>query len=196
MKRGIFVPDFIAVISLIIMSFFPTYLIGDDLSLFDPHSGYRISSYRAPVPDAVPGGQVADLARVRQLIGQGAILIDAYPVKSFKITENGEWIIPEPHHTIPGSYWLPLIGPGRIDRDSETYLQQSLSSLRTENPQKPFIVFCLTDCWMSWNAAQRISSLGYGPVYWFPGGADEWERTGESLQKVVPYSPRGWRPGN
>ena len=40
------------------------------------------------------------------------------------------------------------------------------------------VIYCLADCWMSWNAAKRILAYGYSNVAWYPEGTDGWERTG------------------
>ena len=38
------------------------------------------------------------------------------------------------------------------------------------------VIYCLADCWMSWNAAKRALAYGYTNVAWYPDGTDGWER--------------------
>ena len=39
---------------------------------------------------------------------------------------------------------------------------------------KLLVIYCLRDCWMSWNAAKRVLSMGYANVAWYPDGTDGW----------------------
>ena len=66
------------------------------------------------------------------------------------------------------------------------YLETNLEELTDGDRSKYIVVFCVSDCWMSWNASQRISGLGYTNVYWYPLGVDGWEEAGHSLEPVEP----------
>jgi PQQ-dependent catabolism-associated CXXCW motif protein len=48
------------------------------------------------------------------------------------------------------------------------------------------VTFCLADCWMSWNAARRLRSLGYANVWWLAEGTDGWRELGLPLVDTVP----------
>jgi PQQ-dependent catabolism-associated CXXCW motif protein len=48
------------------------------------------------------------------------------------------------------------------------------------------VIYCLANCWMSWNAAKRASALGYSNVVWFPEGTDGWLAAGLPLQDAEP----------
>lgn len=151
--------------------------------VFDPATGLRIAAYRAPVPDSVPGGHLVDAATVAELAADGALLIDAMAAPGHVIAPDGTWIIAEPHSTIPGAHWLPEIGRGQPDRQIATGLRASLEDCPKA---RPIVLFCKTDCWMSWNAVQHIAALGHRDIGWYPGGVDDWADGGRSLQPVDP----------
>jgi len=69
-----------------------------------------------------------------------------------------------------------------VDRRSDT------SALM--HPRRTLIVFCLADCWMSWNAAWRLSRAGYRDVRWFAEGADGWRDLGRPLAPMIPFPER------
>jgi PQQ-dependent catabolism-associated CXXCW motif protein len=51
---------------------------------------------------------------------------------------------------------------------------------------KALVVYCLRDCWMSWNAAKRILGMGYPNVVWYPDGTDGWAEADLPLQEAIP----------
>ena len=159
-------------------------------ALFDA-SGYRLRAYRAPVPASAPGAQTVTLDEVQSLQSGGAILIDVMGLQRFHIDAAGEWITPSgpgaAHDTIPGAAWLPVVGWGEPEPWQEDYLRQSLADLTSGDRGRPVVVFCKTDCWLSWNAARRIAELGQEKVYWFPGGSDDWADAGLELTRARPY---------
>lgn len=151
--------------------------------VFDPATGLRIAAYRAPVPDSVPGGHLVDAATVAELAADGALLIDAMAAPGHSVSPDGTWIIAEPHRTIPGAHWLPEIGRGRPDPQIAAGLSASLADCPKA---RPIVLFCKTDCWMSWNAVQHIAALGHRDIGWYPGGVDDWADGGRALQPVNP----------
>ena len=48
------------------------------------------------------------------------------------------------------------------------------------------VIYCLRDCWMSWNAAKRALSYGYPNVAWYPDGTDGWERASLPVEDTQP----------
>jgi PQQ-dependent catabolism-associated CXXCW motif protein len=48
------------------------------------------------------------------------------------------------------------------------------------------VTFCLSDCWMSWNAARRLRAMGYTHVRWLAEGTDGWRDAGLPLVQVMP----------
>jgi PQQ-dependent catabolism-associated CXXCW motif protein len=148
--------------------------------------GYRMDDYRAPVPDAVPGGVVLHVPAVRKLIGEHeAVLIDVLPAPRRPASMRPEmpWI-PQPHRTLPGSLWWPDVGRGGLPQATETRFRERLHEVAGE-PPRLLVFFCLSNCWMSWNAAKRAASYGLR-VGWFPDGADGWEAAGLPLETVAP----------
>ena len=53
------------------------------------------------------------------------------------------------------------------------------------------VIYCLRDCWMSWNAAKRAMTMGYRNVVWYPDGTDGWE---DALLTLAPCKAEP-RPG-
>ena len=52
--------------------------------------------------------------------------------------------------------------------------------------RQPFVFYCRSDCWLSWNAARRAHAMGYRQLYWYRDGVDAWEQAGLPL---VPAQP-------
>jgi PQQ-dependent catabolism-associated CXXCW motif protein len=68
----------------------------------------------------------------------------------------------------------------------ENYFRQGLASATGQRHERPIVLFCMRDCWMSWNAGKRALSYGYRMVYWFPDGTDGWKEAGLPLERVEP----------
>lgn len=153
--------------------------------LHDELSGLRISSYRAPVPETVPGGQTIDLGKLVALRDEGAMLIDVMGAPGHQIRKDGSWVIATPHRTIPGAIWLPETGHGRLEAKIEDYLDIALADCPKT---RAIVVFCRSDCWMSWNVVQHISKLEFTNISWFPGGLDEWIDAQQSTENATPYT--------
>jgi PQQ-dependent catabolism-associated CXXCW motif protein len=80
----------------------------------------------------------------------------------------------KPRLNIPGSIWLPDTGYGALAPVTEDYLRKNLERATGGDPAKPLVIYCLRNCWMSWNATKRILSMGYANVTWYPDGTDGW----------------------
>lgn len=154
-------------------------------ALFDA-AGYRMSEYRAPVPDSAPGAETVDIAQVQALAGQGALLLDVMGLKAFQVAPDGRFLTPEHRDSLPGAVWLPVVGWGRLEPWQQDYLDSSLARLTGSDKAHPIIVFCKVDCWVSWNVVKRLNAAGYSRLYWFRGGADAWGDAGLPLQRVLP----------
>ncbi len=153
--------------------------------LFDGQ-GYRLKDYRAPVPAEAPGARTITLSELQALQSEGAVLLDVMGLRQFEIGQDGVWITPEDHLTIPGAIWLPVVGWGKLEEWQQAYLEQGLARLTEGDLATKIVVFCKLDCWLSWNAAQRISALGYRQLYWFPPGVDGWSDAGLKLVLTTP----------
>lgn len=156
--------------------------------LFDPATGYRVDRHRAPTPDDIPPpAQVVNAGQVRNLLAGGALPLDVYGAAQSRFDElDGSWLVSKPRESLPGALWLPETGAGAIEPAILTYLTNNLREATGNDRDHPVVVYCIADCWISWNAAQRIAGLGYTQVYWFRNGTDGWLDIGESLEVVQP----------
>lgn len=155
---------------------------------FDAATGYRIAHQRAPTPDDIPGPAApVSPEEARALLEGGAVALDVFGASQSRFDElDGTWLVSEPRLSLPGAVWLPEVGRGVLDEAMSRYLAENLDRLTGGDMARPFVVFCVADCWMSWNASQRIAGLGYENVYWFRLGTDGWLDIGGVLQPVEP----------
>lgn len=159
----------------------------DDM-LFDPVQGYRLIHYRGVIPappDGVPRiirEQAAGLWRSSR-----AILIDVTPAEDgVRDTTTGRWTLAAPHRSIPGAHWFPEAGRGVLADGIGPWFLGSIARLHRARPRLPIVVFCLADCWMSWNAALRLHRAGYRDVRWYADGLDGWRELGLPTAEVSP----------
>lgn len=159
----------------------------DTGALFSPE-GYRIAAFMGPVPDSLDGAVTVGTEAVRHLVEQGgAVLIDVLPAppKPDGLPPSALWMPPE-RRNLPGSIWLPNVGYGRLSDELESYFRDNLDRLAAGDPDKTLVIYCLADCWMSWNAARRAVGYGYRGVHWYPDGSTGWEAEGLPVEKATP----------
>lgn len=156
--------------------------------LFHPETGLRIARQRAPTPEDIPAPAiVVDADETADLLEVGALALDVFGALQSRFDElEGTWLVRGPRDSLPGAVWLPEVGRGILDATMERYLRDNLLRLTDANMNRPIVVFCVADCWMSWNAAQRIALYGYTQVYWFRLGTDGWLDTGRTLMPTDP----------
>lgn len=152
---------------------------------------YRMDEYRAPVPSSLAGGTVVGPEEAHRLWEEGAAFVDVFPQapKPENLPKGVIWR-DRPHDTIPGAIWLPNVGYGRIAQVTADYFRRGLEEATGGDPSKPVVIFCLEDCWMSWNAARRAVEWGYGAVHWFPEGTDGWALWDYPLERAAPDEPQ------
>ncbi|WP_375313462.1 PQQ-dependent catabolism-associated CXXCW motif protein [Bradyrhizobium sp. A5] len=144
---------------------------------FEPE-GYRTDNYRAPVPATLAGARVLTTAEAETIWrGKGGVFIDVLPraPKPKNLPEGTIWR-DAPRRNIPGSLWLPDTGYGTLPPAMDDYFQRGLTRGSHSNKAALVVIYCLADCWMSWNAAKRAMAYGYSNVAWYPDGTDGWER--------------------
>jgi len=143
----------------------------EDEILFS-YDGLRVSRYRSPTPESVPGATTLDTLRLQQLLQQepDTLLLDVQPVA----WRHGIFVPSKPRQNIKGSYWIPNVGYGHLEEDWSQYLSHWLNKLSSGNLQQPMVFYCNVDCWMSWNAVQHTASLGYKRLFWYRSGVEEW----------------------
>jgi PQQ-dependent catabolism-associated CXXCW motif protein len=93
----------------------------------------------------------------------------------------------KPRDDIPGSIWLANVGYGAINGETEAYFHAGLERNGAADRKQPILFYCMTNCWMSWNAAKRALEWGYKSVLWYPAGADGWAKAGLPLEDKAPF---------
>lgn len=149
---------------------------------------YRTDEYRKPVPLTLKGAKVIDVIAAEKLwTSNEATFIDVYPhaPKPKNLPAGTYWREP-PHYTIERAVWLPNVGYGALSPANEAYFKTSLAALTKGDPTQQIVLYCLRNCWMSWNAAKRALSYGYSNVLWFSEGTDAWQEAGLPIESVRP----------
>lgn len=147
---------------------------------------YRMSDYRAPVPETVAWGRVLDDfdALEQQELGTPFIDVMPRPEKPADLPEGTLWIDKQ-RLSIPGALYAPNVGYGKLDEATDRYFRHVLALATDGDPEAPVVIFCQANCWMSWNAARRaMVEYGYVDVQWYPDGADGWSATGGELVPI------------
>ena len=144
---------------------------------FEPE-GYRADNYRAPVPATLTGARVLTTAEAEAIWrAKSGAFIDVLPraPKPKNLPAGTVWR-EAPRKNIPGSIWLPDTGYGALPPTMDDYLQRGLAQASRGDKSALLVIYCLADCWMSWNAAKRALTYGYSNIAWYPDGTDGWER--------------------
>ena len=155
--------------------------------------GYRADNYRAPVPATLAGARVLATGEAEAIWRAGAgVFIDVLPhaPKPQNLPAGTIWR-EKPRLNIPGSIWLPDTGYGTLAAATEAYLRHGLARASGGNSATLLVIYCLTDCWMSWNAAKRALSYGYRNVAWYPEGTDGWQRADLPVAESQPEPRAG-----
>jgi len=148
---------------------------------------YRTDHYRAPVPQTLHGARVVTTAQAAALWKRGgAVFVDVLPRPPKPKLPPGTLWRDEPRRDIPGSIWLPDTGYGALAPPTEAYLRKGLVKATGGDRAKALVIYCLRDCWMSWNAARRALAMGYRNVIWYPAGTDGWSSAGLPLKETKP----------
>jgi PQQ-dependent catabolism-associated CXXCW motif protein len=137
---------------------------------------YRTKDYRAPTPAGLAGARVVSTAEAERLWrDKSAVFVDVLPraPRPANLPPGTIWR-DKLRLNIPGSIWLPDTGYGELATATENYLRTNLERATGGDHAKLLVIYCLRDCWMSWNAAKRILSMGYTNVAWYPDGTDGW----------------------
>ena len=158
--------------------------------------GYRTENYRSPVPETLAGARVLTTAEAEAIWrAKTGVFIDVLPrAPKPKGLPLGTVWRDKPRQDIPGSIWLPDTGYGILAPATEAYLRQGVVRASAGNKQALLVIYCLSDCWMSWNAAKRAHAYGYSNVAWYRDGTEGWERaklpTAESQPEPRPDEDR------
>lgn len=151
-------------------------------------SGLRMDDYRAPTPAGLDGATTIDTNAAKRLFDEkSAVFVDVLPraPRPQGLPESTVWR-PKPRRDIPGSIWLVDTGYGALAPAMRTYFLEGLARASGGDRTKPIVIYCLRDCWMSWNAARRAVAAGYSAVHWYPEGTDGWAEAGLPLERREP----------
>ena len=168
----------------------PTVQVAQSAPVEEP-AGYRMNTYRAPVPATLAGGTVVSTDQARALVEAGeVVLIDVLPrpPKPQNLKPGTIWR-PRPRNNIPGSAWLANTGFGALAEPIERFFRDNLARLTQGDKAQTMLFYCQANCWMSWNAAKRAISYGYSRVYWYPEGTDGWTKAGLPTETSEPVPP-------
>lgn len=148
--------------------------------------GYYDGPPRGPVPATLGGAEVINAGKAAALHAEGAAFFDVYPriTRPEGLPEGTIWREPV-HLTIPDAIWLYDTGYAALSEAEQSRFAQALARAGGPDKDRPIVIFCLRDCWLSWNAARRAVSLGHSGIHWFPGGADEWAEAGGALVPAI-----------
>jgi len=146
--------------------------------------GYRLTRYRSPTPPTVEGAQTIDTATLQKMLAgqQPPALIDVFR----RPWLHGRFIDDETHENIPGSLWLANVGEGAAEAQWLAYFAHYLKQASGGNHARALVLYCKSDCWLSWNASKRAAALGYTRLYWYRDGIDAWRQAGLPVQTATP----------
>jgi PQQ-dependent catabolism-associated CXXCW motif protein len=150
--------------------------------------GYRLADYRAPTPATLHGARVIGTDEAEAIWRRhSAVFIDVLPrpPRPRDLPAGTVWR-DKPRANIPGSVWLPDTGYGELAPAMAGYFADGLEKATAGDRARTLVVYCLADCWMSWNAAKRALALGYTDVAWYPEGTDGWIAASLPLQDATP----------
>jgi PQQ-dependent catabolism-associated CXXCW motif protein len=166
-----------------------TFAIADARAAEVPEpDSYRLEDYRTPTPATLQGATaIATQEAERIWRRHDASFIDVMPrpPRPRNLPEGTLWR-DKPRANIPDSIWLPDTGYGELAPSMADYFSRGLERATRGDRARLIVVYCLADCWMSWNAAKRALSLGYRNVAWYRDGTDGWLAAGLPLQDATP----------
>ena len=150
--------------------------------------GYRLDDYRSPTPLTLRGARVIATPEAEAIWrAHSAVFIDVLPrpPRPRDLPPGTLWR-DKPRANIPGSIWLPDTGYGELAPSMAKYFSNGLAKATGGDRARTLVLYCLADCWMSWNAAKRALGLGYSNVAWYPAGTDGWLAAGLPVQDAMP----------
>jgi PQQ-dependent catabolism-associated CXXCW motif protein len=153
----------------------------------EPES-YRLEDYRAPTPATLRGGSVIGTEEAERIWrSRSASFVDVMPrpPRPRNLPERTLWR-DKPRSNIPGSIWLPDTGYGELAPSMADYFVKGLEKATNGDRARRLVIYCLADCWMSWNAAKRALAIGYSNVAWYRDGTDGWAAAGLPLEEATP----------
>ncbi len=150
--------------------------------------GYQLENYRSPTPATLRGAKVIGTDEAETIWrSHSASFVDVLPRPPRpRDLPAGTFWRDKPRANIPGSIWLPDTGYGELAPSMAEYFSKGLDKATNGDHARMLVLYCLADCWMSWNAAKRARALGYSNVVWYPEGTDGWFNALLPLQDSTP----------
>lgn len=166
---------------------------GDRTDLRQPvpePAGYRTADYRAPVPAGLAGARTIDLEGLKALVAEeDPLLVDVMPTQPKPENRPADALWRDPQReSIKGAVWLANLGHGTLSAEEDAAFKTELLR-RAGSLDRPVVLFCEPQCWMSWNAAKRALGYGFRNIIWFPGGVAAWREAGLAGETVTPWRP-------
>ena len=151
--------------------------------------------WRGPMHGATPatlkGGTVIDARALADLLAkQQPLAIDVANLEHRPEDRPADQLWMPIHRSVPGASWLPGAGSGTRDPAFADAFAKWAAAATGGDKGKPIDTFCHPERWGSWNAAKRLTELGYTHVYWYPGGSEGWSAT--AATRVVREDPH-WK---
>lgn len=123
----------------------------------------RVAELGSFTPTSLPGATLVNADAVKQLMAQGAVVVDTRNEQEFKARH------------IEGARFLPYGEKSLKDVAYDPKLDD-FPGLATLDKNQPTIFHCNgAECWKSYKASKAALAAGFGKVYWFRGGMPEWE---------------------
>ena len=150
--------------------------------------GYAQHDYRSLTPETVQGAKAIDTNQAKAIFDAGgAVWVDVLPQTPRPANLPVGTIFREkPRNDIPGSTWLPDTGYGELAPVTEAWFREHMLRLTDGDAAKPVVIYCLADCWMSYNAAKRLAAWGYTNILWYRDGTTAWEKAGYPVEDRKP----------
>lgn len=117
-------------------------------------------------PLSLPGATVVNASRVKQLMAEGATIVDARNEQEFKVAH------------LPKAVLVPYGEKSLKDIAFDAKLDHFVG-LDAFDKTKPIVFACNgAECWKSYKASKAAIGQGFKQVYWFRGGLPEWQAAG------------------
>lgn len=150
-------------------------------------------SIHSKTPSSIPGARVIRTEEVYQLITSGQNPLIIYVGRN-----NAGTVV-----AIPGSIWVPWMGSPELNPEIVAGTLQELKAMLAGRMNYPIVTYC-TDpmCWLSYNAALRLSAAGFTGVRWYRGGLGSWETSvpplpAQGVRKITELLKEGrYRPAH
>ncbi len=129
-------------------------------------------------PTTLPGASVVNAAQVRDLLTEGAVIVDTRSEKEYKAKH------------LPLAVLVPYHEKSLKDVVFDAS-KDDFKDLAKLSKDKPTIFSCNgAECWKSYKASKAALAAGFTKVYWFRGGLPEWEASGLTLANDGTPPPR------